>query len=494
MNYKRKLIIITMLLIWAGGIGSADPKSPTISESTNNAWTYPEDVLCELKWGDFFEFMADQFAEVSQRKTPEDLQQIEQTVSNLPIIQTSKSFKDLYKQLNTKFLYWRVTGESYGSRALVELFNAKKEGDSPSASLRGIAEGKRPIPFRYGRLKAIGLVLRGEILSHNPCETKDLISLNDKDLPQISMNKFRQLYHDNWIGEAYRWFIENYPEKDQRLKATTDLWEPWMPVLVEGAEGDRREEDIEISKDGKELSRIDRLDQYATRTAGFPVNWYMVNWSRSFTDEKGNIQHPSIVTEHLNFDSQFLGAIELFHIMRRAISKGTSIQLIAFSAGSNVLFMATKMYRAQFKQGKPFNRVLIVQGSIYQGLSLNDLLSLMGPGGKVIVTRNNNDSFLLQVGTQSPIGLAGGNKLFGRGEGIGFNGPTDQGTREMVDVLDIREVRAIDVGRTPSSGQGFGNRLFKESSKSQHWLWFTPENLRRLMGQLKFSPGPKIEQ
>src|SRR3990167_5106656 len=127
------------------------------------------------------------------------------------------------------------------------------------------------------------------------------------------------------------------------------------------------------------------------------------------------------------------------------------------------------MFRAQFKQGKPFNRVLIVQGSIYQGLSLNDLLSLMGPGGKVIVTRNNNDSFLLQVGTQSPIGLAGGNKLFGRGEGIGFNGPTDQGTREMVDVLDIREVRAIDVGRTPSSGQGFGNRLFKESSKSQHW-------------------------
>lgn len=465
---------------------------PVVSSSRNKSIdeSIPQEVACANRGEDVYLFLADKIAEKMEEKvSDDDLERLYRGIINSPIMLKDPTWGDLVDSIVYSFPVKSPFSKNVLLKGLPGLFHADWKNSKPKNVLSHELKGGEPTYVKYGRLAIINMAIKGEALGVDICGNELQETNFNEGRLSFDLNDFRTSYHALWISDLYEWFKNHYPNIDQRLFNEATKWKDGEPIFVEGAVGDR-DKDSAFFKDVIYVTNPERLDRIATEYSRKIVKWFEIDWSKSGVGTDGKVVHPSIISEHTNFSAQFFGAVELVHLMSRTNESGKGLQIMAFSAGVNVLLMAAQLYEGLGKGGSPFGNVILVQGSISPVRDLTPIINLTSKTGRVIITRNIEDTYYLGSGTKSAIGFAGGGVLFGRGESLGLKGVSKNSSlskwAKRVEVWDIDHQTTVVRGRLSSYASDFNDSIYTKNAESEHWHWFSRSNLRRLMKVLKF--------
>lgn len=466
MLYKSKLILFLMFTLLLLSAGATLELSPAEAQSGEDV--IPKEVACSFREEDFYSFLVDKIAQ----KVAGDIN--DKSLDSLKAKILDPSAKVIPANAGIECLF---SEDSCFRR------NEAGRNDSLSGmgSMKKVIEeelkSKDSIEYKYAKLTTLKMVMDGE--KFNVCGSESQSVVFEGGSLSFNLNEFRTMYHKLWLADLYLWFKNRHPNLDQKLYEEARKWRAPMPIFIEGATGDKSE-DGRRKRDVYTSTRKERLEKISSEYKKKSIQWFVVDWSKSGIAIDGKISHPSIIDEHKNFSAQFLGAVELVHLMSIALESGEQLQVMAFSAGANVVLMASEIYKGLGKSGVPFKNVILVQGSIYQGRDLTPLTELTKTRGRVVVTRNREDSFYLGAGTKS-LGVSGGMELFGKGDSIGFNGTMGGSQSSKVEVWDIYDEPMISKGRKPLLHSEFRDSKFTDTVEEEHWRWFSPYNFRRLI-------------
>ena len=476
MAYKAKwlsLIFITTLLLSSGTSSSIDAE--------DRVEIIPHDVACAYRGEDFYSFLLDKIAERVEEDgvNQENLDALKARIITSSIMSGNPSWSELADSIIHTYQIKSDTSKAIIERALPQIFNMNQASGRVKGGLEDEMRGKDRLGVKLAKLLLLKMVMDGKVHKIDVCGTESQVVAFDEGPLLLNLNDFRVGYHGLWLADLYGWFKNRYPNLDQKLFDEARGWKAPMPVFIEGATGDKpadggRKRDIYFS------ANVERLGRITSEFKRKPIKWFEIDWSKSDVDVDGKVSHPSIIEEHKNFSAQFMGAVELVHLMEIAHERGDRLEVMAFSAGTNVIVMAAEIYKGLGKKGTPFKGVILVQGSIGYGRDLSPLTGLTSAKGRIVVTRNREDSFYLSAGTRS-IGYAGGMELFGKGDSIGYFGVGAGGGDGRIEVWDIYQQPEITKGRKPLLNSEFRGSKVTESAEGEHWHWFAPHNFRRLI-------------